>query len=185
MLAPALAPARHLPVTLRDDAWLVDHVEAVWDQFFADVPQVNEVEIGWLRPWKTRLGLITLRHPSDITFIGLNSLLRHPDVPEVLLTVTVAHELVHYSHGFGSPLPRRYRHPHLGGVVERDLEQRGFGAMVLEYDRWIEAHWWDLYAAEVGRFRAITRHRPAFSRQGTPIRRGEPAPPVLRLAGER
>src|SRR5215210_6558264 len=110
----ATAPAE------RDDDWLVEHLKSVWLTYFADVPIVNRVEIAWLRPWKTRLGLITLREPSGTTFIGLNSLLQLPAVPDVITTVTIAHELVHYCHGFGSPLPRLYRHPHRGGIVDRE-----------------------------------------------------------------
>src|SRR5437762_14277631 len=64
MLAPSL-PDFPLPEpNARDETWLVQHLQAVWTTHFADVPVVNRVEIAWARPWKTRLGLITLRHPS-------------------------------------------------------------------------------------------------------------------------
>src|SRR5690348_3856205 len=125
--------ASHPALAERDDTWLVEHLKHVWLQYFHDVPIVNPVEIAWSRPWKTRLGLITLREPSGTTYIGLNGLLAHADVPVLITTVTIAHELVHYSHGFGSPLPRLYRHPHQGGIVDRDLHRRGLSQLMVEY----------------------------------------------------
>lgn len=153
MLASHPAETPHVGMPPRDEVWLLNQLDAIWVAYFTDVPVVNPIEIAWCRPWKTRLGLITLRVPSGTTFIGLNSLLRDPEVPEVLATITIAHELVHYSHGFGSPLPRPYRHPHLGGIVDRDLERRGFAAMLLEYGRWIDQHWFDFYDRQVGAYR--------------------------------
>jgi len=61
---------------------------------------------------------------NKISFIGINALLQHAQVPEYVLITTIAHELTHYAHGFGSPLPRCYEHPHANNVVERELERR-------------------------------------------------------------
>ncbi len=95
--------------------------------------------------WKTRLGVIKLSECQRHTLIGINSLLRLPAVPPLIVEVTIAHELVHYAHGFGSPLPRKYRYPHRGGVVERELRRRGLGEKLAEYSRWLEEHWFPLY----------------------------------------
>src|SRR5438067_1493992 len=76
-------------------------------------------------PWKLRLGLISTCDVQLTIRIGINSLLALPEAPHCLTLITVAHELVHYWHGFGSPLPRRYQHPHRGGIVTRELKERG------------------------------------------------------------
>src|SRR5579875_2699348 len=89
----------------------------IWERYFADVPRVNEVQIAYCRPWKSRLGLIRMSLDETTSFIGINALLQHELVPEYVLITTVAHELAHYAHGFGSPLPRLYAHPHANNVV--------------------------------------------------------------------
>jgi hypothetical protein len=130
----------------RDQAWLSRELGLIWDEYFFDTPRVNGVHIGFYRPWKLRLGLIRLNLLDGDTYIGLNSLLSHHEAPYCVTLVTVAHELVHYCHGFGSPLPQKYKHPHRGGIVTRELVDRGLGRALGEYSDWIEQHWWSFYA---------------------------------------
>jgi len=130
---------------LRSDLWLTRELDRIWQTHFADVPRVNDVVIRFMGNWKTRLGVIKLSECQRHTLIGINSLLRLPAVPPLIIEVTIAHELVHYAHGFGSPLPRKYRYPHRGGVVERELRQRGFSEKLADYSRWLEEHWFALY----------------------------------------
>src|SRR3990172_5532608 len=113
MYAVAEAEARFLDVALldvgkcqrdRDDEWLRRDLDYLWDTHFGDVRRANHLEIEFARDWKSRLGLITLSSSGRTTYIGINSLLRCAQVPWYVPTVTIAHELAHYSHGFGSPL---------------------------------------------------------------------------------
>ncbi len=120
-------------------------LENIWEVCFSDTRRVNLVEIAYGQPWKRRLGLIRLSIDNTRTFIGVNALLQHPEVPEFVLITTIAHELVHYTHGFGSPLPRLYEHPHANGVVERELARRGLGEMVQKCDEWIDNAWFAFY----------------------------------------
>jgi hypothetical protein len=103
------------------------------------------VDIAFAKRWKARLGLISLCEASKVSRIRLNALLSHPDVPECITTITVAHELVHYAHGFGSSLPQRHEHPHRGNVVEKEIIHRGLGAQYEEYLDWIDCHWDQFY----------------------------------------
>src|SRR5947209_785483 len=105
----------------RDHRWLENVLEVVWAAHFADTPRVNDVNISFGPAWKNRLGLITLSLDQVMSYIQVNGLLRLRSVPECITRITIAHELVHYAHGFGSPLARRYKHPHRGGVVIREL----------------------------------------------------------------
>lgn len=121
------------------------YLETIWQRYFSDVPCMNEVQIAYCAPWKTRLGLIRMTVDEALSFIGVNALLQHATVPEYLLVTTIAHELVHYAHGFGSPLPRLYAHPHANNVVNRELAQRGLEEYVQLSDEWIDNNWFDFY----------------------------------------
>jgi hypothetical protein len=76
-------------------------------------------------------------------------LLQHHKVPDCVFIITVAHELVHYAHGFGSPLPQLYRHPHANEVVERELEQRELGEQLLCCNQWIGSEWYAFYEEQM------------------------------------
>jgi hypothetical protein len=134
---------------VRDDLWLASHLEELWQRHFADVPRANPVDVAFGRPWKTRLGLITLGEETKSSYIRLNALLRLDSAPEFIPTLTLAHEMVHYAHGFGSTLPRRFRHPHQGGIVNRELMARGFGHYLEPYRAWLDEHWFPFYDRHV------------------------------------
>ena len=119
------------------------YLNEVWQTYFADVPRVNQVEIAYARPQKRRLGVIQLE--DNITRIGVNGLLQLQELPEYILITTIGHELTHYAHGFGSPLPRLHPHPHANGVVTRELDRRGLGEARHQCDEWIDKQWFTFY----------------------------------------
>lgn len=135
----------YLYLSERDDDWLRERLNDLWDRYFFDTPRANTIRISFGPFWKSRLGLITMSLDEATTYIVLNGLLRNPEVPDVVINVTVAHELVHYAHGFGSPLARRYKHPHRGGIVKRELVRRGLAADYDWYDEWVYGCWYDFY----------------------------------------
>src|SRR2546429_9950056 len=97
---------------------LNNYLDHIWQQYFPDIPCVNEVQIAYCHPWKSRLGLIRLSLDNATSFIGVNALLQHRQVPECVLITTIAHELTHYANGFGSPLPRPFKNPHANNRSE-------------------------------------------------------------------
>jgi len=137
----------HSATSTRDDRWLAHILDRIWDDFFTDTPRLNEVCVNFRGVWKSRLGSISMSHDHSATCIQINALLRLPEVPEHVTRITLAHELVHYAHGFGSPLPRRYKHPHRGGIVKRELLHRGMADEYAAYDAWIYDRWYDFYAS--------------------------------------
>jgi hypothetical protein len=139
-----LSATEHGPNTtsVRD---LNTYLDCIWQRHFSDIPRVNRVEIGYGHPWKQRLGLIRLSLDNKLSFIGINALLQHYSVPECVLIATIAHEITHYAHGFGSPLPRLYQHPHANDVVNRELEQRGLAEYARSCDAWIDREWFAFY----------------------------------------
>jgi len=124
------------------------YLSSLWQHYFSDVPRANKVEIAFCRPWKSRLGLIRMSLDGTRSFIGINSLLRHEDVPDCVLMTTIAHELVHYTHGFGSPLPQLFEHPHANNIVDKELKRRGLGDTLFDCNTWIDAHWYSFYEGQ-------------------------------------
>ena len=129
---------------VRDQDWLIGQLEHIWRTWFSDVDRITPVTIRYVRPWKRRLAVIYLTEDDRRSFIGVNRLLRDPRVPYPVVQVTLAHELAHYAHGFGSHHPRRYRHPHRGNVIQRELTRRGLGAELRFYTEWTNDSWFDL-----------------------------------------
>jgi hypothetical protein len=129
---------------VRDNSWLSAQLEYIWSTWFADVERVTPVSIQFVRPWKRRLAVIYLADQERRSFIGVNRYLRDHRVPYPVCLVTIAHELAHYAHGFGSHHPRRYHHPHRGNVVQRELTRRGLGAELRFYTEWTNEVWFEL-----------------------------------------
>lgn len=145
MAASSMAQVGGEVAVNRDNHWLGEHLAQVWDRYFPDTPCRNPVDIAFAKRWKARLGLISLCEASSVSRIRLNLLLSFPEVPESVTTITIAHEMVHYAHGFGSSLPRRHEHPHRGNVVENEIVRRGLGPQYGEYLDWIDRHWDQFY----------------------------------------
>jgi hypothetical protein len=143
------------------------YLDEIWQTYFADVPRANQVDIAYCQPWKRRLGLIRLSLDNVISFIGVNALLQLAEVPEYILTTTIAHELTHYAHGFGSPLPRLYKHPHANNVVKQELERRGLGETMHQCDEWIDNQWFSFYdrEREAGWLALPASYRPAHGQR--------------------
>ena len=138
---------------IRSCFWLEAVLRNIWDRHFADVPVANSVGITYCQASKTRLGWIALSESGRYTSVGINRLLRFPEAPEAVCVITIAHELVHYAHGFGSPLLQRYRDPHAGGIVERELVQRGLGRVLDTHQYWSQ-HSWNAHYARFARLRS-------------------------------
>lgn len=138
---------------MRDDKWLFQKLDEVWDNHFNDIPQDNDVKIIWGKRARGRLGSIKLgisnqgpvtrgkNHP--VTIITINSLFKDPVIPEYVVLGTIAHELVHYAHGFNSPLEQRYKTPHAGGIIHKELRDRGLEEVHKLQKKWIRECWRD------------------------------------------
>ncbi|HTI13042.1 MAG TPA: hypothetical protein VL461_00530 [Dictyobacter sp.] len=145
-MSPYTMPVDIMPVEKPDNRMeLTKYLNWIWQTYFTDVPRINTVEIAYCFHWKSRLGLIRLSLDSTLTFIGINTLLQVATIPDEILLITIAHEMVHYTHGFGSPLPRQHKHPHANQIVERELEQRGLGISLRNCNEWIDKYWYSFY----------------------------------------
>jgi hypothetical protein len=131
------------PVLARNQVWLASTLDRLWEDHFWEVPRVCPVQIKFGTRWKSRLGLIRWEAERESSLILVNALFRDPAVPANVCEVTIAHEIVHYAHGFGSPLPRWIEDPHADYLIERELEARGLGRQLALADAWVERHWAD------------------------------------------
>ena len=93
--------------TVRDDNWLLSRLDYLWSKHFSDVSQKNKVFIKFGRSAKYRFGSIRLDPSKKDSLILINGNFKEPSVPAEIVDHTIAHELVHYTHGFSFKLYKR------------------------------------------------------------------------------
>ncbi len=129
---------------MRDDNWLVERLDQIWQLLFPEVLRKNNVNILFKGKWKRKFGHITSRGKDSE--IAINGLFKNLEIPEYIIDITVAHELIHYMHGFHSPLPRLHKYPHQGGVVDKELLKRGFGHLIRKEKDFVKREWPKIYS---------------------------------------
>lgn len=124
----------------RDDIWLLSRLDHIWNKYFPDIPKINKVFIKFGRFAKYRLGSIRLDKKTKISFITITSMFKDPKIPPKVVDHTIGHELVHYAHGFSSVHPRLHKYPHAGGVVKKEMAERGMGYLYDAYKQWVKSY---------------------------------------------
>ncbi len=140
----------------RDNQWLLSRLNEIWERSFSDVAQLNPVFIVFGRKATYRFGSIRAgdaeqlhefgnirwrkQGGSQYSAVTINGLFKDPTIPQEVVDYTIAHELAHYAHGFSSPHKRKYRHPHKGGVVTRELKSRGLAGIMKAYRVWLKQY---------------------------------------------
>ena len=125
---------------LRDDNWLLSRLDLLWSKHFSEVTQANPVHIKFGRYSKYRLGSIKLNRKTEHSYITITGMFKSVRIPVEVVDYTIGHELTHYAHGFSSKRVRLHRYPHAGGVVKKEMEQRGMGYLNNAYKRWIKEY---------------------------------------------
>ena len=92
-----------MTTVVRDQKWLESRLKLVWQRGFHDMIPQNEVLIRYGRAARTRLGSIRMSPDKKVSKILLNRLFQNLEIPLEVIDLTIAHELVHYFHGFNSP----------------------------------------------------------------------------------
>lgn len=146
---------------MRDNSWLEEKLYFLWENNFVDVPRKNPVvikfgkksyrqlgSISWARN-KTR-GIKSLVNKvkgdfddSRVSLITVTGYFRDEVIPEIVVLGTVAHEMIHYSHGFHSPLKQIYDHPHKGGIIKKEMYKRDMVEMYDFSKKWLKSEWKD------------------------------------------
>lgn len=125
---------------MRDNFWLEKRAEEIWGLLIPEVKKLNTVSIIFKGKWKNKFGHIK-KLKNGSTEIAVNSLFRNEIVPNFVIYTTIAHELIHYMHGFQSPHPKQFRYPHQGGIVNKELNRRGFGVLSILEKSWVKNNW--------------------------------------------
>ena len=127
----------------RDHLWLKKRLTIIWQRYFPDVAIANNVLVKFGRPTRTRLGSIKFgrRKENPNTIITINGFFTDPEIPDFVVDGVLAHELTHYAQGFCSPHEQNHRYPHQGGVVRRELVDRGLKDLLQLEKRWVKENW--------------------------------------------
>ncbi len=160
---------------VRDHHWLRERLDTIWNQYFPDIERKNEVVTVFGQKSRTRLGSIGMQGWKGVgggiayntkrdiahgtSMITLTAYFMDPRVPDYVVDATIGHELVHYAHGFHSPHPQLYRHPHQGNIVNKEMYKRGMGKLLRDQKAWLRQQW-HIIAPPVKRVR---RRRTALS----------------------
>ena len=133
----------------------------LWEGHFNDIPRKNLILIKFGKRAKRQLGSIKwvksntkiksilrkrykdIDYQDDgrITLITITSLFKDQKIPEYVIEATIAHEMVHYAHGFFSPLKQIYNNPHKGSIIRKEMEKRGLGNIYRKSKRWLKVNW--------------------------------------------
>ncbi len=146
---------------MRDNKYLENLLYDLWDNHFCDVPRKNLVIIKFGKYSKRQLGSIKLANrytkikglmkqrkeelevqdEKSVTVITITRYFQNEIVPEFVIRATIAHELCHYTHGFQSPLEKRFDHPHRGNVIKKELAKRDLLEQEKEAEKWLKENW--------------------------------------------
>lgn len=122
---------------LRDNNWLLSRLDFIWSNYFPEMNQTNPIHIRFGRYSKYRLGSIKLNRQNNHSYITITSMFKDQKIPSLVVDHTIAHELIHYTHGFSSKRVRLHKYPHAGGVVQKEMIQRGVGYLNKAYKDWV------------------------------------------------
>ncbi|HSX19081.1 MAG TPA: hypothetical protein VLE91_03015 [Candidatus Saccharimonadales bacterium] len=142
---------------MRDQAWLQGQLDFLLKNYFSNVSMSNPIVIGFGREARFRFGSIRLEKPRGLrvlrglrslksikehqpikSIITVTSMFARDDIPVDVVRYTIAHELCHYAHGFSSTNKRMFKHPHHGGVINKELKSRGAEHLSLAFKVWLK-----------------------------------------------
>lgn len=144
---------------MRNNDWLKDRLVVLHQNHFSDIMDGNEIEVRFGRYSKTRLGSIVIREKTKrsrrlereklktlsaeevVSIITINSHLANPEIPEEIIDGVLAHEFIHFVHGFNSMRKKRYQLPHHGGIISNELKKRGLGDTLRFQKNWLKKNW--------------------------------------------
>ena len=124
---------------MRNNQWLIERLNYFLEKYFFDVKIKNKIKIFFGRKAKTRLGSIKYDKITGETNIRITGYFRNKNkIPQYVVDATILHELVHYVHGFSSPLQQNFRQPHQGGIVRRELKKRDLEEYEIRSKKWLK-----------------------------------------------
>ena len=138
---------------MRSNGWLKEQLDFLLKNYFPDVKITNPIEIKFGREAKYRFGSIRLVKPRGLrrlvrfrgkvpqkSVITITSLFARESIPVDVVRYTMAHELCHYAHGFSSQNKRMFKYPHHGGIVNKELKERGAEDLTTIFKKWLKIY---------------------------------------------
>ena len=155
---------------MRDHEWLEEQLGFLLSKYFSGVALTNPIEIRWGREARFRFGSIKLVSYKSIlrrstgstgstkgirrvlskfpvsgqnpkkSVVTVTSMFKDEKIPAGVVQYTIAHELCHYAHGFSSMNKQMFRHPHHGGVINRELTERGAQDLIPIFKKWLKGY---------------------------------------------
>ena len=124
------------------DQYLARRAASLIRENFAERGVTNLLVVKWGGKWSRTLGHIkTLKEREYGSVIEINSIFKSVEVPEYVLDYVLMHELTHYFQGFGSNHEKKARHPHRGGLVDKELDRLGWKEIREKAEGWIKENW--------------------------------------------
>ncbi len=136
---------------MRNNIWLNSKLDYVWQSIFPELEKKNIVKIRFKGSWKNKFGHIKLLKDKS-SEICINGLFANEVVPEYIIDITIAHELVHYMHGFNSPYEKKFTHPHQGRIVDKELKKRGLHNLLKQERHFVKKQWLEFYKEMKNKF---------------------------------
>ena len=153
---------------MRNEKFLENLLYELWENHFCDIPRKNLVLIKYGRYSRRQLGSIKLaregtrikgllnkkkedydvQDDKSITVITITRHFENENIPEFVVRATVAHELCHYAHGFSSPLQKRFKNPHQGHIIDKELANRDLLDEQRKADLWLKDNWIDIISSK-------------------------------------
>jgi hypothetical protein len=128
-----------MPSTIDYDNYLARKTASLIREHWPEKGVTNFLMVKTGKRWKRTLGHI--KPIKEDSLIEINPLLFDTDVPEHVLDYVIMHELTHYFQGFGSNHERKHKHPHRGGIVEKELARLGWEEITIKSEKWIKENW--------------------------------------------
>jgi SprT-like family protein len=129
------------PNRMRDQAWLQELFDSLYQKYFSDVEQNVPIEVKFGKRARNRLGSLSYDHHKNQAVLRVTRLFQDKAIPEYVVKATIIHELCHYAHGFHSGLDRKYDYPHRNGVIRKEFAERGLEQLYLRQKQWLKANW--------------------------------------------
>jgi len=147
----------------RNNEYLEERMYNLWENNFSDIPRKNFVLIKFGKKSYRQLGSIKLANKrtkiknilknkvdeweiqdeKEVTVITITGFFADVYVPDYVIDATIAHEMIHYAHGFHSPLQKRVEHPHKGNVIKKEMSNRGLLNLYINSEKWLKNNWTD------------------------------------------
>ncbi len=143
----------------RDNIWLERLLRAIWDDHFHDIERKAPIKIVFGKRARNRLGSISFDNVTGYAVIRITRLFADLDVPELVVKGTIVHELCHYAHGFHSGLKQKHKHPHAGGVIQKEYAERGLEDLYIAQEQWLKDEWPKFVRKQYPNLKFRTRRR--------------------------